>query len=129
MFPGTPRMVLAVASGGSQDPAFRRFIQEFEKGADCQRLFEIRNEAKRTCFPEQREEMNTKLQFVGCYSSTSKRRWEPPQDAQLYSQGVGETASFFQDSMIQSSDMPNAVASRSSSFSGYCVFQTSRIDA
>jgi hypothetical protein len=60
------------ASGCSKD-AYTEFAQEFQAGADCPRLFELRNDAKRGASSARQEEMNTKLRSVQCFSSTSKR--------------------------------------------------------
>jgi hypothetical protein len=67
-------MVSAViwASGCSTDP-YTQFAREFESGADCPRLFELRNDAKQGASPARQEEMNTRLRSVQCFSSTSKR--------------------------------------------------------
>ena len=50
-----------------------QFVREFEAGADCPRLFELRNDAKRGASVALQEEMNTKLRSVQCFSSTSHR--------------------------------------------------------
>jgi hypothetical protein len=60
------------ASGCSRD-ASTQFAREFQSGADCPRLFELRNDAKRGASPVLQEEMNTRLRSVQCFSSTSKR--------------------------------------------------------
>lgn len=52
---------------------FEQFRQAFTSGADCTRLFELRNAAKASGSESQAEEMNDKLRSVRCFSSTSKR--------------------------------------------------------
>lgn len=55
-----------------------RFTQELEAGADCERLFELRNDAKNGASVAVQEEMNTKLRSVQCFSSTSQRAADVP---------------------------------------------------
>jgi len=71
-------LLLAVASEAGQDAQYQRFLQEFDSGVDCPRLFVLRNEAKRGSSDARQEEMNTKLRSVGCFNATSKRRPTSP---------------------------------------------------
>jgi hypothetical protein len=51
------------------------FLLAFNEGADCPRLFELRNEAKKHGATKDAEKlMNEKLRGVGCFTDTSKRR-------------------------------------------------------
>jgi hypothetical protein len=56
-------------------PYVMKFYLAFHEGADCPRLFELRNEAKRQgADNEQQKKMNEKLRSVGCFGSDSKRQ-------------------------------------------------------
>jgi hypothetical protein len=66
-------MLAAICAQGCSTDATTRFAREFEAGADCPRLLELRNEAKHGASGAQQEEMNTKLRSVQCFSSTSRR--------------------------------------------------------
>ena len=63
--------VLLGAEG--QNSSYERFQREFAAGADCPRLFQLRNEAKVRATAMQTQEMNEKLRSVRCFSATSKR--------------------------------------------------------
>ncbi len=65
-------MLLALAGAANGDP-YARFIREFQAGADCPKLFDLRNEAKRRVGAARQDEMNDNLRSVQCFSSTSKR--------------------------------------------------------
>ena len=55
-------------------PFVLKFYTAFNEGADCPRLFELRNEAKRQGADNaQQKTMNEKLRSVGCIGDTSKR--------------------------------------------------------
>ena len=55
-------------------PFVLKFYVAFNEGADCPRLFELRNNAKRQgADHEQQKTMNDKLRSVGCYGDMSKR--------------------------------------------------------
>lgn len=68
-------LLLMVPSGrtAAQDAAYEKFLGALSAGADCPRLFELRNAAKRTATPNQEDQMNVKPRGVGCCSSTSTR--------------------------------------------------------
>jgi hypothetical protein len=72
--------VLATGEGD----AYAQFAREFEAGADCSRLFELRNAAKRGASSARQEEMNTKLRSVQCFSSTAKRVATGPSNTASY---------------------------------------------
>ena len=55
-------------------PFVQKFSIAFNEGADCPRLFELRNDAKRQgADNEQQKMMNEKLRSVGCIDIASKR--------------------------------------------------------
>lgn len=56
------------------EDAFVQFMMEFDGGADCPRLFELRNKAKLGADEARLARMNGELQSVGCYTDTSRRR-------------------------------------------------------
>lgn len=64
---------VAIWVSGCSDNPYSQFVREFQAGADCPRLFELRNDAKRAASLARQEEMNTKLRSVQCFSSTSER--------------------------------------------------------
>lgn len=66
-------ILTAICAQGCSADVKTQFVREFEAGADCPRLFELRNEAKRGASVALQEEMNTKLRSVQCFSSTSHR--------------------------------------------------------
>lgn len=66
-------ILTAICAQGCSTDATTRFTREFEAGADCPRLFELRNDAKHGASIELQSEMNTKLLSVQCFSSTSRR--------------------------------------------------------
>jgi hypothetical protein len=53
--------------------AYTTFFREFKNGADCARLFELRNEARATTSQARQRDMNLKLRLVQCNSPTSHR--------------------------------------------------------
>jgi hypothetical protein len=66
---------LLPASKDDLDKNVLRFLAAFNEGADCPRLFELRNEAKRRgATEEQQSVMNTRLRAVKCFSATSHRQ-------------------------------------------------------
>jgi hypothetical protein len=50
------------------------FLEEFAAGADCKRLFEIRNAVKRGAAESLQNAMNEKLQSVGCFGPQNERK-------------------------------------------------------
>lgn len=66
-------ILAAIPVQGCSTDATSQFAQEFEAGADCPRLFELRNDAKRGASVALQDEMNTKLRSVQCFGSTSQR--------------------------------------------------------
>ena len=68
--------IMVWAQGCSTD-ATTRFEREFEAGADCPRLIELRNDARQTASVAAQEEMNTKLRLQ-CFGSTSQRAASVP---------------------------------------------------
>jgi hypothetical protein len=50
------------------------FLEEFAAGADCKRLFEIRNAVKRGAAESLQNTMNEKLRSVGCYGPQNERK-------------------------------------------------------
>jgi hypothetical protein len=71
--------VAIAAQGCSDDDAHTQFLREFEAGADCSRLFDLRNEARQSASAAIQEEMNAQLRTVQCFGSTSTRAsTEPP---------------------------------------------------
>ena len=71
----TPTVPLVASSNSNTaSPFMLKFYVAFNEGADCPRLFELRNEAKRQgATNEQQKTMNDKLRGVGCFNNTSKR--------------------------------------------------------
>jgi hypothetical protein len=65
-------MWFALAGPTGESPQ-AQFMREFQAGADCPRLFDLRNAAKPDIPAERQEEMNRPLRSVQCFSSTSKR--------------------------------------------------------
>ena len=64
---------------GPQENYVLPFLEAFNEGADCPRLFELRNQAKRRgARQDQVKMMGNKLRSVGCFSDTSKRRPDVP---------------------------------------------------
>lgn len=63
----------AICVQGCSTDASTQFAREFEAGADCPRLFELRNNAKHGASVALQDEMNIKLRSVQCFSSTSRR--------------------------------------------------------
>ena len=60
---------------GTEQGYVLRFLIEFDKGADCPLLLELRNAAKnRGATEEQLKMMDEKLSSVGCVADGSKRR-------------------------------------------------------
>ena len=51
---------------------YASFQQRLDAGADCQELYEIRNEVRRLD-QSYADRMNEDLRAIGCYSSTSRR--------------------------------------------------------
>lgn len=66
-------ILIAISTQGCSSDLTAKFTREFEAGADCPRLFELRNEVKNEASAALQEEMNTMLRSVQCFSSTSKR--------------------------------------------------------
>jgi hypothetical protein len=65
---------LAWSAPQDRPQAVLQFYVAFIEGADCPRLFELRNEAKRQGADNaQQKMMNEKLLSVGCIGDTSKR--------------------------------------------------------
>jgi hypothetical protein len=65
----------AVFNREAASPYVLKFYVAFNEGADCPRLFELRNEAKRQgADNEQQKKMNEKLRSVGCFGIDSKRQ-------------------------------------------------------
>lgn len=64
---------ITICVQGCSTDASTQFAREFEAGADCPRLFELRNDAKHGASVALQDEMNTKLRSVQCFSSTSRR--------------------------------------------------------
>ena len=56
-----------------QNSSDDQFQREFVAGANCPRLFQLRNELKVRATEAQVREMNDKLRSVQCFSATSKR--------------------------------------------------------
>lgn len=71
----TELLILAAISmqSCSSDDAYTKFLREFHTGADCPRLFELRNEIKQKASTPLQDEINTRLRSVQCFSSTSRR--------------------------------------------------------
>ncbi len=65
-------LTVVCAQGCSADSA-TQFAREFDAGADCPRLFELRNDAKHGASAALQDEMNIRLRSVRCFSSTSRR--------------------------------------------------------
>lgn len=65
-------MWFALAGPTGESP-HAQFVREFEAGADCPRLFDLRNAAKPAIPPDRQVEMNKMLRSVQCFSSSSKR--------------------------------------------------------
>ena len=56
-----------------------RFLTAFSEGAECPRLFQLRDEAKRRgATEEQQSVMNTRLRAVKCFGTTSQRQAPGP---------------------------------------------------
>jgi len=64
---------IVFGSSEGQSSSYEQFQREFTAGADCPRLFQLRNEAKVRATAMQAQEMNEKLRSVRCFSATSKR--------------------------------------------------------
>lgn len=62
----------------ADEAAYKAFSTAFDAGAECARLFELRDKAKLGAREDRLSEMNTKLQSVGCQSDTSRRRSSSP---------------------------------------------------
>jgi hypothetical protein len=60
-----------IGTAHSQESSNDQFKQEFGAGADCARLFELRNEAKAKGYSL--DDMNETLRSVRCFSVDSKR--------------------------------------------------------
>jgi len=58
--------------------AYQGFHQAYQASADCPQLFDLRNAAKEAVSPAQADDMNIKLQAVGCHTRTSTRN--PPDE-------------------------------------------------
>ncbi len=65
-----------------QESAYRQFLKEFDAGAACPRLFELRKKF-RVPFQEspQEKEANTKLRSVGCLHMEATRKKQTEKDA------------------------------------------------
>ncbi len=62
-----------------------KFYAAFNEGADCPRLYELRNNARRNgADHEQQNQMKLKLRSVGCTSDTTERRAEIPSNSGTY---------------------------------------------
>jgi hypothetical protein len=66
-------ILVAISAQGCSTDETTQFEREFQAGADCPRLYELRNEAKPGATAALQEEMNAKLRSVQCFGSTSKR--------------------------------------------------------
>jgi hypothetical protein len=99
-------MVLAAATAGS-NASQEQFVREFNSGADCPRLFELRNAAKQSATEAALKEMNAKLQSVECYSSSSKRKSNAPAARPTFSFLVREYR-IYRDTMTALAAAPDA---------------------
>ena len=61
------------------------FYAAFSEGADCSRLYELRNKAKRNgADNEQQQQMNLKLRSVRCIDASAKRKPDVPPNTGSY---------------------------------------------
>jgi hypothetical protein len=94
------------AEGCSPDPT-AAFARAFEAGADCRRLFELRNTARHGASTAQQEEMNTTLRSVQCFSSTSKRAEAGPSNTGSF---TVQEYRVYRDVLTTPSSIPEAEA-------------------
>ena len=66
-------IAFAVMTQGCSNEPYTKFLSEFQAGADCPALFELRNAAKQGASPAIEADMNTKLRSIQCFSSSSSR--------------------------------------------------------
>ena len=67
----------------AEEDAYSRFSKEYQKGADCKRLFQIRLEIIQGVNASQREQLKAiglKLGAAGCFYNTSTRRRVPSRE-------------------------------------------------
>jgi len=71
--------ILTIGTLACSPNAYERFLPEYDAGADCPALFELRNEAKRssTTTQAQQNDMNEKLRAVSCYAIHPNASLEP----------------------------------------------------
>jgi hypothetical protein len=105
-FPGLP--LAAQFDGNAASPHLTKFYAAFNEGADCSRLYELRNNAKRNgADHEQQQEMNLKLRSVRCIDASAKRKPEVPPNTGAYT--VNEYR-IYREVMSSPSDMPEEQA-------------------
>jgi hypothetical protein len=110
-------IVIAVWSLGCSTDAATEFAREFEAGADCPRLFELRNNAKHGARAALQDEMNKKLRSVQCFSSTSRRAAAVPpntgsftvQEYRLYREVISSPSSIPEAKAIENAGRKHGV--------------------